>query len=144
MLIARGVAFVFKDARRCLQLGFDAIKHHCLNAYHPVLMWLLQKSLMRKQYNRILGSEPQVVAGLIESWGPVEHVVHHPEGVVSTAFSNHATQVVSVSMDNTVRILNATTGEVERILKGYEVGPDSLHSQVMGHARFLVLTIKQS
>ena len=110
---------MFEDARRCLQMGFDAIKHRCLNTYHPVLMWLPKKSLMRKQYRRMLGSGPEVLAGLRESWGPVEHVVYHPDCVFSAAFSNDGTRVESGSGDNTVRIWNSTTGEMERIPEGH-------------------------
>ena len=110
---------MFEDARRCLQMGFDPIKHHCLNAYHPVLMWLPRKSLMCEKYRRMLSSGPQVLAGLIESWGPMEHVMHHPAYVYCAAVSNDGTRVVSGSADSKVRIWNATTGEMERILEGH-------------------------
>ena len=115
---------MFEDARRYLQMGFDAIKHHCLNTYHPVLMWLPRKSLMCEKYRTMLSSGPQVLAGLIESWGPMEHAMHHP-GDVCSAFSNDGTRVVSGLMDNTVRIWNATTGKMERILEGHS---DSVRS----------------
>ena len=110
---------MFEDARRCLQMGFDAIKHRCLNTYHPVLMWLPKKSLMRNQYRRVLGSGPEVLAGLGKLWGPVEHVMHHPDNVFSAAFSSDGTRVVSGSTGNTVRIWKSTTGEMERILEGH-------------------------
>ena len=45
-------------------MGFDAIKHHCLNTYQPVLMWLPKKSLTREKYRRLLCSGPQVMADM--------------------------------------------------------------------------------
>ena len=110
---------MFEDARRCLQMGFDAIKYHCLNTYHPALMWLPKKSLIRERYRRLLGSGPRVIAGLTESWGPIEHVMHHHEYVSSAAFSNNGTRVISGSKDNTIRIWNAATGEMKRIVEGH-------------------------
>ena len=100
-------------------MEFDAIKHHCLNTYQPVLMWLPKKSLTREKYRRLLCSGPQVVAGLTEQWGSMEHVMRHPGFVFSAAFSNCGARVVSGSGDNTVRIWNATTGEMERMLEGH-------------------------
>ena len=106
---------MFEDAREYSMMGFVPIKCHCLNTYHPVFMWLPKKSLMRKQYRRTLGSGPEVLAGLRESWGPLEHSMHHPEIV----FSNDGTRMVSGSRHNTVRTWNSTTREMERILEGH-------------------------
>ena len=62
----------------------------------------------------MLGSGPQVVAGLTELWGPTEHVMDHHKSVSSTAFSHDGSRVVSGSRN--VRIWNATTGELVHIL----------------------------
>ena len=63
---------------------------------------------------------------MAQSWGPVEHVMNHPDHVLSVAFSNDGTRVVSGSLDKCVRIRNAMTGEMERVLEGQSDGVPSV------------------
>ena len=46
--------------------------------------------------------------------------------VSSGAFSRDGTRVVSGSLDNTIRIWNAVTGDIERVLKGHSDGVTSV------------------
>ena len=87
--------------------------HRTCIIYSNMLMWLPKRSLIREKYARMLGSGPQLLAGLAESWGAVEHIMHHPGHVLSTAFSYDGTRVVSGLDDNTIRICNASIGEME-------------------------------
>ena len=60
--------------------------------------------------------------GIAESWGSFEHVMTHPSDVYSVGFSPDGTHVVSGCWDSSVRIWNATTGEIERILMEHTNG----------------------
>jgi WD40 repeat protein len=52
--------------------------------------------------------------------GEVEaELMGHTNSVMSVAFAQDGSQVVSGSNDNTVQIWNTTTGEVEAELKGH-------------------------
>ena len=101
-------------------MSFEAIRHHCLNTYRSALIWVPKQSLLRNKYCGLLGSVPRVVTGLEESWGALEHVMHHPNSVLSVSFSPDGTRVVSGSYDHSVRIWNAITGEIERVLEGHQ------------------------
>ena len=115
----KSIMLLLEDARRCLQMGFEAIKHHCLNRYQPLLMWLPKTSSIREIFRIFLGSVPQVASGLENSWGLVEYVINHPGEVSSVAFPDDETRVVSGSYDSKVRIWNSETGQIERVLEGH-------------------------
>ena len=128
------IGSLFEDARRCLHMSFEAIKHHCLNTYQSGLIWIPKRSLIRNKYCGLLSSIPKVVTGLAESWGAIEHVMHHPMSVLSVSFSLDGTRMVSGSADNSVRISNAVTGEIQRVLEGHSrsvtsvsFAPDGTH-----------------
>ena len=113
------IGSLFKDAHRCLQMCFEEIKHHSLNTYHSALIWVPKKSLIRNKYRGLLGSLPKVLIGLMESWGAFENIMYHPQRVVCMSFSPDGTRVVSGTYDQSVRIWNAITGEIECELKGH-------------------------
>ena len=106
------IGSLFADARRCLQMSFEAIKHHCLYRYRS------KKSLIRNKYCGLLGNVPRIVAGLAELWGTFEVVIRHAEVILSAGFSPDGTRVVSGSYDGSLRIWNAATGEIGRVLEG--------------------------
>jgi len=41
-------ALVFEDACECLQVGFEASEHHCLNTYGSGLGWVLKRCLIQQ------------------------------------------------------------------------------------------------
>src|SRR6202044_3153049 len=60
-----------------------------------------------------------VILGLFNLWGSTELHMQNGSGVNSVMFSQDGSRVVSGSDDNTVRIWNTTTDEVEAELKGH-------------------------
>ena len=62
---------------------------------------------------------PKLILGLSNSWGPIELVMQNRSGVMSVAFSQDGSKVVSGADINIVRIWNATIGEIEAELKGH-------------------------
>ncbi|KIJ91722.1 hypothetical protein K443DRAFT_653503, partial [Laccaria amethystina LaAM-08-1] len=107
------------DARRCLQMNFEAVQNHCMEIYESALVWIPKNSLIRKTYIADVSRVPKVILGLPDSWGPAELIMQNGSMVRSVAFSQDGSRVVSGSDDNTVRIWNVTTGEVEAELKGH-------------------------
>ncbi|KAJ6580588.1 mycorrhiza-induced WD40-repeat domain protein [Mycena sp. CBHHK59/15] len=107
------------DARRCLQMNFEAVQQHCMEIYQSALVWIPKKSLIREVYAANVSQAPKVSRGLSNLWGPTELTLDNGSRVMSVAFSQDGSRVVSGSFDNTVRIWNATTGEVEAELKGH-------------------------
>ena len=113
------------DARRCLQMNFEAVQKHCMEIYESALVWIPKNSLIRKTYIADVRRVPKVIVGLSDSWDPAELIMQQGSMVWSVAFSQDGIQVVSGSSDPTVRIWNVTTGEVEAELKGHT---DSVNS----------------
>jgi WD40 repeat protein len=75
--------------------------------------------LVRDVYNKDVSRVPKVVLGLSNSWSSAEIVMQNRSAVSSVAFSQDGSRVVSGSDDDTVRIWNTTTGEVQAELKGH-------------------------
>jgi len=98
-------------------MNFEAIQKHCMEIYQSAFVWIPKKSLMQKMYAANI-KMPKLILGLSNSWGPIELVMQHRSEVMSVAFSQDGSRVVSGS-DDTVWIWNATTGEVEAELKGH-------------------------
>ena len=67
----------------------------------------------------------------------------HSSIVWAVAFSHDGTRVVSGSGDNSAKIWNASTGEVEVVIEGHSDGLP-LHFHVMGHAWSLDRMINRS
>ncbi|PPQ94781.1 hypothetical protein CVT25_008374, partial [Psilocybe cyanescens] len=107
------------DARRCLQMSFDAVQKHCMEIYQSALVWLPKQSVIRKIYAREAGRVPKVFLGLFDSWGPTELVLQNRSSVQSVAFSQDGSRVISGSDNKMVQIWNVTTGGVEAVLKGH-------------------------
>jgi len=97
-------------------MAFEGMEHHCLNTYGSGLAWIPKQALIRRRYLTLFGNLPRVVVGIAESWGSFEHVMTHPSDVYSVGFSPDGTHVVSGCWDSSVRIWNATTGDIEGIL----------------------------
>jgi WD40 repeat protein len=95
------------------------MKHHCLNTYRGGLAWIPKRSRIRQRYAESIGDGRQVVMGVTQSWGSLEQVLPHPIPVNSVAVSSDGTRVVSGSADNSIRIWNASTGEIEQVLEGH-------------------------
>src|ERR1700730_11457960 len=100
------------DARRCLQMSFEAIQKHCMEIYRSSLVWLPKKSLVRQVYATYVSEAPTVTLGLPNTWGPAEVVIDAGSEVHSVAFSHDGSRVVSGLRDAMVRIWNAMTGEM--------------------------------
>ena len=99
-------------------MNFACIQKHSFEIYQSSLVWVPKKSLIRNIYATDIKRVPQVVQGLFNLWGETELYIQNSSRVNSVAFSQDGNRVVSGSEDNTVRIWNATTGEVEAELKG--------------------------
>jgi WD40 repeat protein len=100
-------------------MNFEAVQKHCMEIYESALVWIPQNSLIRKTYTAGVSRVPRVIAGLSDSWGPVELIMQNGSEVESVAFSQDGSRVVSGSEDKIIRIWNVMTGEVEAELKGH-------------------------
>ncbi|KIM79163.1 hypothetical protein PILCRDRAFT_10586, partial [Piloderma croceum F 1598] len=107
------------DGHRCLQMNFESIQKHSFEIYESALVWIPKKSLIRKVYATDVRRVPRVILGLFNLWGSTELHMQNGSPVNSVTFSQDGTRVVSGSDDKTVRIWNATTGEIEAELKGH-------------------------
>jgi WD40 repeat protein len=100
-------------------MNFEAVQQHSMEIYESALVWTPQNSLIRNTYTADVSRVPRVVVGLSDLWGPAELIMQNGSWVESVAFSQASSRVVSGSSDQTVRIWNVTTGEVEAELKGH-------------------------
>jgi WD40 repeat protein len=100
-------------------MNFKSIQKHSFEIYESALVWIPKKSLIRKVYATDVRRVPRVILGLFNSWGSTELHMQNCSIVNSVTFSQDGSRVISGSDDNTVRIWNATTGEVEADLKGH-------------------------
>ena len=116
-----GLQLLIDDAQKFLQMNFEVIQKHCMEIYQSAFVWIPKESLIQKLYATNI-KLPKLIVGLSNSWGPMELVMPNKSRVKSVAFSQDDSRVVSGSEDNTVRIWNATTGEVEAELKGHTDG----------------------
>ncbi|KIM79165.1 hypothetical protein PILCRDRAFT_792296 [Piloderma croceum F 1598] len=107
------------DGRQCLQMNFESIQKHSFEIYESALVWIPKKSLTRKVYATNVRRVPRVILGLFDLWGSTELYMQNGSPVNSVAFAQDGSRVVSGSGDNTVRIWNTMTGEVEAELKGH-------------------------
>src|SRR3979490_1942756 len=93
---------LFDDARHCLQMGSEAISHHCLNTYRSAFTWIPKRSLLRQKYATSFCNVPgaKVLAGLADAWELTsEHIMRHRGSVISVMFSRDGSRVVSGSAD---------------------------------------------
>src|SRR3979490_1937428 len=91
-------ALLFDDARRCLQMGSEAISRHCLNTYRSAFTWIPKRSLLRQKYATSFCSVPRakVLVGLADGWELTsEHVMRHRGRVTSVMFSSDGSRIVS-------------------------------------------------
>ena len=100
-------------------MNFASIQKHSFEIYESALVWIPKKSLIRKVYATDVRRVPRVILGLFNLWGSIELHMQNGSHVTSVMFSQDGSRVVSGSHDETVRIWNATTGEVEAELKGH-------------------------
>ena len=100
-------------------MNFACIEKHSFEIYESSLVWIPMKSLIRNVYSTEVSRVPRVIVGLPEWWGSAELYMQKGSIVNSVAFSQDGNRVVSGSNDNTIRIWNVTTGEVEAELKGH-------------------------
>ena len=90
-----------------------------MEIYESALVWIPKNSLIRKTYTADVSRVPKVILGLSDSWGPAELIMQNGSMVMSVAFSQDGSRVISGSYDKIVRIWNVTTGRVEAELKGH-------------------------
>ncbi|EDQ99574.1 WD-40 repeat-containing protein [Laccaria bicolor S238N-H82] len=107
------------DAPWCLQMNFEAVQKHCMEIYESALIWIPQNSSIRKTYTANVSRVPKVTLGLSDLWDPAELIMQNGSWVLSVRFSQDGSRVVSGLYDDTVRIWNVMTGEVEAELKGH-------------------------
>ena len=100
--------------------------------YNFAHVWIPEKSLIRERYAAVLGHTPRVLFGLSQSWEPSLHVIPHPVGVLSVAFSPDGGRLASGS-DEIVRIWNTATGELEDELEGHSKRVRSVAFSHGGH-----------
>jgi len=90
-----------------------------MEVYQSALVWIPNKSLIRKIYVADVCRVPKVTLGLPDLWDQTEFVMQNGSQVESVAFSQDGSQVVSGSWNKMVRIWNVTTGGLEAELKGH-------------------------
>ena len=100
-------------------MNFECIQKHSFEIYQSVLVWILNKSLIRKVYATDIRRVPQIILGLLNLWGSTELHMQHSSNVTSVAFSQDGSRVGSGLGDEIVWIWNATTGEVVAKLMGH-------------------------
>ena len=103
-------------------MSFACIQRHSFQIYESALVWIPKKSLIRDVYASNIRRVPQVIVGLSDLWGSTELHIQNDSALNSVAFSQDGRRVVSGSDDETVKIWNASTGEVEAELKGHTDG----------------------
>ena len=92
-------------------MGFGAIKYHCLNTYLSALAWTPSNSEMCQLYGTWFANVQQVVVGLAEPWGPLEHIMKHSVRLPLVMFSPDGCWVVSGSR-NLAQIWNVNMREI--------------------------------
>ncbi|EDR01296.1 uncharacterized protein LACBIDRAFT_312217 [Laccaria bicolor S238N-H82] len=113
------LSLLVHDARRCLQMNFEAVQKHCMGIYESALTWIPKNSVICKTYIADVSRVPKVTLGLSDSWDPAELILQNGSLVLSVAFSQDGSRVISGSYNGTLRIWNVTTGKVEAELKGH-------------------------
>ena len=74
-----------------------------MEIYQSAFVWIPKESLMQKMYATNI-KMPKLILGLSNSWGPIELVMQNRSGVMSVAFSQDGSKVVSGADINIVRI----------------------------------------
>ena len=100
-------------------MNFTCIQKHLFQIYESALVWIPKKLLICNVYATDIKLVPQITLGLSNLWSPTELHMQNESIVKSVMFSQDGSRIVSGSYNKTVQIWNATTGEVEAVLKGH-------------------------
>ncbi|RFU32244.1 hypothetical protein B7463_g4094, partial [Scytalidium lignicola] len=108
------------DAKRFVLYNRSVIDHTPLQLYCSALVFAPEKSIIRKQFEKCIPAWIQTKPKVQADWSAVLQTLEgHSGSVRSVAFSPDGKQIVSGSVDTTVRLWDTTTGAVLQTLEGH-------------------------
>ncbi|KAI3584116.1 hypothetical protein IWW34DRAFT_649644 [Fusarium oxysporum f. sp. albedinis] len=111
------------DAVRFLQANFSVITEAPLQIYSYCLIFAPSKSIVRKTFTNVIPRWISTLPKVQEGWDACLLTLEGHTGPVNTVvFSHDSTNLASASIDKTIRIWNADTGDCEQVLEGHS-GP---------------------
>jgi hypothetical protein len=111
---------VVHDALRFAMWSGSGIQEAPLQVYYGALVFAPERSIVRHQFRQDMPEGVQVKCGLDEDWGPLLQTLEgHTWTVNSVAFSPAGDRLASASLDQTVRVWDAKTGQPLHTLKGH-------------------------
>ncbi|KAG6979752.1 Vegetative incompatibility protein HET-E-1 [Fusarium oxysporum f. sp. conglutinans] len=119
------------DAVRFLQANFSVITEAPLQIYSSCLIFAPSKSIVRKTFTNVIPRWISTLPKVQEGWDACLLTLEgHSGRISSVVFSHDSTNLASASIDKTIRIWNAETGDCEQVLEGHS---DLVTSVVFSH-----------
>ncbi|KAK5202848.1 hypothetical protein LTR96_011230 [Exophiala xenobiotica] len=115
------------DAQRFLLRHYETVSTWPLQTYSSAIVFSPEKSLVRRRNLDKIPRWLTAIPPMEEEWTSlIQTLAGHSELVTAVAFSPNGRQIVSGSWDKTIRIWDATTGQVEKTLAGHSGAVDAV------------------
>ena len=88
------------DAVNFLTENFDFIKNNSIEGCPSLLVWLPERSHIRKTYGNMMDCPWKLLLGRRSTWNRLEVVLRHSEGFESAVFSPNLCETRTVVIDN--------------------------------------------
>src|ERR1700722_6784646 len=120
-----------KDARRFIMSHKQAIEMNPLQAYASALVFSPARSLIKSLFRHEEPSWISIYPPMPAEWSAcLQTLEGHSSFVRSVAFWHDSTRLASASLDNTVKIWDASSGVCLQTLAGHS---DHVHSAAFSH-----------